>query len=484
MSKIKAFTMPKWGIEMQEGTIAEWVVKEGQPFKKGDIIALIETDKISNEVEAEFDSVLRKIVSPTGEALPVGALLGVFADETVPDDDVSGFVDGFEMADTRTALGEGNKAGEQRQPEGPPQGETSEKDEKVKQLIPSDNLNISPKARELAIELNIDTNTITGSGRAGRITYQDVYQASRPEKTLSLKGPLETPADDESVFSSPLARRIAAQNGIDLSQVKGTGARGRIKKADVLNLLPQAQPGRSAGVTSAPVSADNTPDIREMDKIRKVIARRLTESKSSIPHFYLRASFAVDALLALRKTANMVLGSKASINDYLIKAVGLALVKHPDVNVQVHGEAIHHFPHADISVAIASEKGLITPVVRAADLQPINVISDMTDALIEKANAGKISFDDLEGGSLTISNLGMFGIDQFDAIINPPQGSILAVGGIQRVWAEGEDGEGRFESRMEIAMSCDHRAIDGAAGAQFMASLKDIIENPEMIFQA
>ncbi|MGC6471880.1 MAG: 2-oxo acid dehydrogenase subunit E2 [Parvibaculales bacterium] len=475
MSKIKAFTMPKWGIEMQEGTIAEWVVEEGQPFKKGDIIALIETDKISNEVEAEFDSVLRKIVSPTGEVLPVGALLGVFADESVGDEDVAGFVDSFEMADTRTALGEGNKAGEPKdEPAEAPQ-------EQTKQLIPSDNLNISPKARELAIELNIDTNTITGSGRGGRITHQDVYQAGRTPKTVALKGPLETPADDESIFASPLARRIAAQNGIDLSQVSGTGARGRIRKADVLELLPQAQPG-GAGAVSAPVAADNTPDIREMDKIRKVIARRLTESKSSIPHFYLRASFAVDDLLALRKTANLVLGSKASINDYLIKAVGLALVKHPDVNVQVHGDAIHHFPHADISVAIASDKGLITPVVRAADLQPVNVISDMTDALIDKANAGKISFDDLEGGSLTISNLGMFGIDQFDAIINPPQGSILAVGGIQRVWAEGEDGEGHFESRMEIAMSCDHRAIDGAAGAQFMASLKEIIENPEMIF--
>ncbi len=191
----------------------------------------------------------------------------------------------------------------------------------------------------------------------------------------------------------------------------------------------------------------------------------------------------MDNLIALRKTANLVMGKKASINDYLVKAVGLALVKHKDVNVQVHGDAIHHFPHADISIAIASDKGLITPIVRGADAQPVHVIADMTKALIEKANNGKISFEDLEGGTITISNLGMFGIDQFDAIINPPQGSILAIGGITKQCVESDDGMVGFESRMEISMSCDHRAIDGAAGAQFMASLKEILKNPEMLFQ-
>lgn len=481
MSKIKAFTMPKWGIEMQEGTISEWVVQEGKPFKKGDIIALIETDKISNEVEADNDGVLRKIVSPAGEVQPVGTLLGVFADEATSDDEIVAFVDNFKKADTSTALGAGTNDEAASAP-AETASEAPAPAAEVKQHVPSDNLNISPKAREFAIEQNIDTNTITGSGRGGRITYQDVYQASRPEKTVNLKGALETPADDESIFASPLARRIANQNGIDLTKVTGTGARGRIRKADVLALLPEAS-ASSGAMAQAPVSVNNTPQIEEMDKIRKVIARRLTESKATIPHFYLRASIAMDNLIALRKTANLVMGKKASINDYLVKAVGLALVKHKDVNVQVHGDAIHHFPHADISIAIASDKGLITPIVRGADAQPVHVIADMTKALIEKANNGKISFEDLEGGTITISNLGMFGIDQFDAIINPPQGSILAIGGITKQCVESDDGMVGFESRMEISMSCDHRAIDGAAGAQFMASLKEILENPEMLFQ-
>jgi len=219
-----------------------------------------------------------------------------------------------------------------------------------------------------------------------------------------------------------------------------------------------------------------------MDKIRKVVARRLTEAKATIPHFYLRTSVAVDGLLALRKTANMVLGVKASINDYLVRAVAVALAQHKDVNIQVHGDTIHHFPHADISVAVASPKGLVTPIVRNADLMRVDQIAAATSALIAKAQAGKLNYADMDGGTFSISNLGMFGIEQFDAIINPPQGAILAVGGITRVLAERADGEAVFESRMALSLSCDHRAIDGATGAQFMATLKRLIEKPEGLF--
>jgi pyruvate dehydrogenase E2 component (dihydrolipoamide acetyltransferase) len=173
---------------------------------------------------------------------------------------------------------------------------------------------------------------------------------------------------------------------------------------------------------------------------------------------------------------------KASINDYLVRAVALALAKHRDVNIQVHGDVIHHFPHADISVAVASPKGLVTPIVRSADLMRIDQIATATKGLIEKAQAGKLSYAEMDGGTFSISNLGMFGIDQFDAIINPPQGAILAVGGVNRVLGEAEDGEGRFESRMSLSLSCDHRAIDGAAGAQFMATLKGLVEAPEGLF--
>ena len=177
-----------------------------------------------------------------------------------------------------------------------------------------------------------------------------------------------------------------------------------------------------------------------------------------------------------------MLSTKASLNDYLVKAVGRALVEHPDVNVQVHDDKIHYYPHANVGVAIAAKSGLITPVVKNVDLMDISDISRATTQLIKKANTGKLGFADLEGGTLTISNLGMMGVDQFDAIINPPQGSILAIGGISRVMTEMEDGSGEFRSKLSVAMSCDHRAIDGAAGAKFMATLKSMIEDPELFF--
>jgi pyruvate dehydrogenase E2 component (dihydrolipoamide acetyltransferase) len=178
----------------------------------------------------------------------------------------------------------------------------------------------------------------------------------------------------------------------------------------------------------------------------------------------------------------MILGVKASVNDYLVKAAALALVEVPEVNIQVHGTDIHRYSDADISVAVATEHGLVTPVVRAANRLRIDAISTTIKALVAKAQAGRLAMEDMEGGSFSLSNLGMFGVDQFDAIINPPQGAILAVGATRRVWAEQEDGSGRFETRIGLSLSCDHRAIDGAVGARFLAAVKRLIEAPEGLF--
>ena len=475
MSKLRAFTMPKWGIEMTEGTIAEWMVKEGEAFSKGQTLCLIETSKITNEVEAEFDGVAHRILIEGGreEAEPVGALLAVFGDAGASAADVDAFI-----ADFRPA-GEAGKAAA-AVPAATPAPPPAPAPAPVIAKRIETNRPISPEGLRYAQDHGIELDDIAGSGRNGRITLQDVMQASRVAVAPHLGGPLPAPVEPSRAFASPLAARIAASNGLDLAGIAGTGPRGRICKADVLSLIRSREPAPATGAPFALV--DNAPLVQPMDRIRKVVAQRLTTAKQTIPHFYLRMQVRVDALLDLRRSANLILGSKASINDFLVRAAGLALTRHPDVNIQVHGDSIHRFAHADIAIAVASPSGLVTPIVRQANRMRVDRIAGETRRLIEKAQAGKLGYEDMEGGTFSISNLGMFGIDQFDAIINPPQGAILAVGGITREVAEGTGGQPVFESRMSLSLSCDHRAIDGALGAQFMATLRDLIENPETLF--
>ena len=470
MAALRAFTMPKWGIEMQEGTLAEWLVAEGAAFAKGDLIALIETDKITNEYEAERDGVLARIVTAAGETKPVGALLGVFADGAADGADVDAFLLTFRAANTVTAAGQGASS-----PAAAPAAPAAAADPTpiaVAVVPPSvpDGIAISPAGRALAEARGVDVAGLAGTGRGGRITHQDVDQASRPAAPIPAGGPVEIVVVPDTHYASPLAKRLAAQHGVDLGTLRGTGPRGRICKADVLSRLA---PASSTGAG---------PDIVPMDKIRRIVARRLTEAKQAIPHFYLRADATVDALVAMRRVATLVAGEKASINDCLVRAVALALIEVPDCNVQVHGDAIHRFRTADVAIAIAADRGLVTPVIRAAETLSVHAIAEVTRGLLARANAGRLSHEDMSAGSFTVSNLGMFGIDGFDAIINPPQGAILAVGGMRRVWGEQADGSGAFESRIGVTLSCNHRAIDGAAGARFLAALKRRIETPDLLF--
>ncbi|MDR7101918.1 2-oxo acid dehydrogenase subunit E2 [Croceicoccus sp. BE223] len=482
MSKIRAFTMPKWGIEMTEGTIAEWMFGEGDSFSKGQLICLIETDKITNEVEAEYDATVRKIVIPAGgEPEPVGALLAVFDDGSASDDEIAQFVADFVPAQGGVA------EGKQKKKEGEPKeaGIEGHDDAPVPVTIET-NRPISPEALKLAQAEQVDLSAIEGSGRNGRITFQDVQQAVHGPNTGAPKGTTVLP-EETDVFASPLARRLAAIHGIDLSGVTGTGARGRISKKDVLAKVPEPAPAAASPSAPAAFGAPfemvaNAPQVVPFDKIRKVVARRLTQAKQTIPHFYLRVAVEVDALMELRKTANMVLGIKASLNDYIVTAAARALAQHPDVNVQLHGEEIHSFRHADISVAVASPKGLVTPIVRQADRMRIDQIAAKTKELIGKAQDGKLGFEDMDGGTFSISNLGMFGIENFDAIINPPQGAILAVGAAEKRAVETETGDIAFATVMSMTLSVDHRAIDGAAGAKFLATLKGLLEAPEGLF--
>jgi pyruvate dehydrogenase E2 component (dihydrolipoamide acetyltransferase) len=470
MADIRPFCMPKWGIEMTEGTIAEWMVKEGDAFTRGQTLCLIETAKITNEVDAEYDAVVRRVlVGAGGDAQPVGTLLAVFADAAASDAEIEAFVAGFRPADTAVAAksGAGQPALAAPAPPAPARIET--------------NRPISPEALRLAEAEGVDLAGIEGTGRGGRITHQDVHQAIRPPARPVLKGTAQLVEDNARAFASPLARRIAALHGIDLAGIAGTGPRGRISKGDVLALVPPPAPAASVA-GAAFVAVANQPQVVPFDRIRKVVARRLTEAKQQIPHFYLRVSARTEELAALRKTANLVLGCKASINDYIVKAAAVALARHPDVNVQVHGEELHLFPHADVAIAVASPKGLVTPVVRQADRMRIDQIAAETRRLIDKAMAGRLSMEDMDGGTFSVSNLGMMGVEQFDAIINPPQGAILAVGAAMRQPVETVDGDIAFESRIALTLSVDHRAIDGAAGARFLQTLKGLIEAPEGLF--
>ena len=491
MAELRAFAMPKWGIEMTEGVVAEWLVEEGKPFKKGDLIALIETDKITNEVEAEADGMFPRLIAEKGGTYQVGELIAVLtaADAAPGADEVDAFIAAFAPA---AAAGVAAKAGAPAPAPAPaakaeasaPAAATPAPAKKT--ITIAADANISPAARAFAEDQGVEIGGIAGSGPNGRITLQDVQQASLPPAAIGGGAPVDlTPVGNSlgDAFASPLARRLAVQHGVDLSVITGTGPKGRICKADVLaKVAPAAAPAASA--PAAPMEfarpADGSAEIVKMSPMRKAIAKALSHSKSTIPHFYLRSRVRIDAILGLRAQAKAATGEAPSINDYIVRACALALMQHRDVNVQVHGDEIHRFAGADIAVAVATDKGLITPIVKGADRLSVAAISREVKTLAEKARTGKLQPEEFQGGSFSVSNLGMFGIDQFDAIINPPQGAILAVGAGSRQPIEIGNALA-FGTIVEMSLSCDHRAIDGAVGADFMRTLKGLIEEPALL---
>jgi pyruvate dehydrogenase E2 component (dihydrolipoamide acetyltransferase) len=459
MSNLRPFTMPKWGIEMSEGTVAEWMVAEGEPFARGAVLTLIETDKITNELEAEEPGCFVRLVAQPGETYPVGALIAVLGEPGADQAEIDALVASFKGADVGFAAAGGAAAAA---PEPAPAAPAP-----PAPAAPAlDTAKISPAAHAAAVAAGVDLSTITGTGRNGRISLQDVEQAIRPPVSLSLRGSYDL-APQSAAFASPMARRLAAQHGVDLTGLTGTGPRGRISKADVL---------AAAGISADAAAPDAGPTIIPMSKMRKVIARRLSESKSTIPHFYVRRRVRADRLMALRAKAD----PKPSINDYLIRACGLALAQVPAVNIQVHGDDIHRFASADIAVAVATDGGLITPVLPGADRKSPAEISNAMADLGARARAGKLRQNEIEGGSFGLSNLGMFGVEQFDAIINPPHGAILAIGAARPEPID-DDGAIRIVPVLHLSLSCDHRAIDGADAGRFMVALAALLENPERL---
>ncbi|MCK0128369.1 pyruvate dehydrogenase complex dihydrolipoamide acetyltransferase [Erythrobacter sp. F6033] len=411
--------MPALSPTMEEGTLAKWLVKVGDTVQSGDIMAEIETDKATMEFEAVDEGVLAAIAVDEGtENVKVGTVIAMLAED-------------------------GEDAGDVSLPTGAPAA--------------------APAATE---------NTSTAEAKSA--------PAAAPAPA-----PAQASAGDR-VIASPLAKRIAAQKGIDLASVSGTGPHGRIVKADVEGVDASAAAPKSAAPAKAasPAQAANEFDApfeeQKLNNVRKVIARRLTEAKQEIPHIYLTVDVRLDPLLALRKQLNASLeadGVKLSVNDLIIKALARALQREPQCNVSFRGDVMHQYSREDVSVAVAAPSGLITPIIRDAGRKGLAEISQEMKELAGKAREGKLQPHEYQGGTVSLSNLGMFGTKQFDAVINPPQGMILAVGaGEQRPYVV--DGALQVATVMSVTGSFDHRAIDGVDGAKLLDQFRSLIENP------
>ena len=419
--KIEPLIMPKWGIEMDEGKLTEWLIEEGTTFSKGDPLVVIETDKISNEVEAEIDSTFRKKVVEADGTYAVGALLGIFATDDTSDEEIDEFVNSYVAPDTSFKP----ESASSSEPVSPaPEANNNIPPSSGTDLpsSPPEGINISPKAWEVALELNVDVSVITPSGRRGRISVQDVEQVADPAK-------------------------LAAYKGEDSPEV---------------------------------TSSDNPSKSIEHTSMRKVIAERLVNSKNTAPHFYLNVDLEVDTLMDKRATLNNDTSEKISVNDLIIKCVATALKKHPEININWTDSAILQFENADISVAVATDAGLITPIIKNAGNISVQEISSEMKRLSDLAHNNKLMPSDYQGGTFSISNLGMLGVKDFTAVINPPQCAILAVGGLQTRVDE-NDGKAVFSKIISVTMSCDHRAIDGAVGARFLQTLSEIVKTAEGI---
>lgn len=494
---------------MEEGTIAQWLIEEGTQFSKGQEICEIETTKIVNVLEAPFDGLLRKIIAKDGDTLVVGGVIAICADAQVSDTEVEAFVQSLggtpAVTENKAVAAVPEKVAvaqvETKVQAAPKQNSVGNGSKAVTQggySIPaalqgyqqSDDIFATPHALKLAEKHNVNLSQITGSGREGRISVQDIQTAvqaaggSWPDvrHQASTKA-AKSKADDSYVLATPVARRLAKQWGINLHDCRASGSRGRVCKEDVEAVYQRENPvqAQHTEYTHPTESAKFT--TVAMNGMRKAIAARLQASKRNAPHFRLTIDLNVESVQALRQQINSTVPQvKLSINDMLIKAAAAALIKVPQVNVQFDEEnqQILQFEQADISVAVAIENGLITPIIKAANRKSLAQISNDMRDLATRAKTGKLAPDEFQGGSFSISNLGMLGIPQFDAIINPPQGAILALGAAEKR-AVVENDEIVVREMVTATLSCDHRVIDGALGAQFLSALKQFVENPALI---
>ncbi|HVS83172.1 MAG TPA: pyruvate dehydrogenase complex dihydrolipoamide acetyltransferase [Pyrinomonadaceae bacterium] len=429
--------MPKLSPTMEEGQLSRWLKKEGDKVSMGEPLAEIDTDKATMEMQALSNGVLRKILIGEGQSAPLGQAIAIIGDA---DEDISALLKSIESkpAKAPSATAESAQPAAEPAPDSTPAAAT-------KSAVPADG-----------------------------------------------KPSTETSRDDGRQLISPIAARMAAEAGINLKSVQGSGPGGRIVKRDVEaavgateapakgapRLKPIAAASHEPGVVYGPSSYREEP----LSEMRRTIARRLVTSLGPVPHFFLTSEIDMERAADMRRSINELYPEvKLSVNDIVIKVTAGALMQHPQVNASFQDKTVRYYEHADIGVAVATENGLITPVVRSADLKSLLEIAGEIRELATRARVRKLKPEEYTGASFSISNLGMFGIDEFTAVINPPEGAILAVGAMAPKPVV-NDGQIVIRQTMRVTMSCDHRVIDGATGAQFLQTFKQILENPLYLF--
>lgn len=413
-------TMPKMSDTMQEGTISAWLKKVGDVVKSGEIIAEVETDKATMELESYEDGTLLYIGVQAGDSVPVDGVIAVIGEK----------------------------------------GADFEKLLKGQSFAPA------------SAPAEVKAEAPAAPAKASAVAPAASAPSAAPVVSAASEG--------DRVKASPLAKKIAEDKGFDIRQISGSGEGGRIVKRDIENFVPAAAPVAAPVVAGAPVLGQESFREEKVSQMRKVIAKRLAESKFGAPHFYLTMEINMDKAIEARKSMNEISPVKISFNDLVIKACASALRQHPKVNSSWLGDKIRYNNHIHIGIAVAVEEGLLVPVIRFADSLSLSQISNQAKTLGGKAKTKELQPKDWEGNTFTISNLGMFGIDEFTAIINPPDACILAVGGIKETVIV-KDGQMKIGNLMKVTLSCDHRVVDGAVGSAFLLTLKGLLEDPVRI---
>ena len=504
MSQITAVAVPKWGLEMTEGTLVAWMKSIGDEIAVGDEVFEMESDKATNTWQAPEPGILRRTMMEPGEIRQVGALIGVIAAADVDDADIDAYIaehassapaapdpEPVAAAPAPVAVATSAPLGAPAAVPGGPVATGTSVPESLRSDADDKGVYASSRARRRAAELGVNLTLVTGTGRLDRVSVDDVHSAivaaggrvEAPVVARAAPGPRRSTADDSGVSATPVARRIAADLGVNLNDARPTGRHGRVMKVDVEAAHARMNGGVVATATGhTAMSAAPPPEVESvpMSGMRRTIASRLQASKQQAPHFRISVDVCMDPLLAMRSEINAnEPGVKLSVNDLVIKAAAAALVRSPNVNAQYDAESgtIHRFRDADIAMAVTVDSGLITPIIRAANKKSLGEISADARDLITRAKAGTLSPSDYQGGSFTISNLGMYKIPRFDAIINPPQVAILGVGAAEPRPVV-SDGEITIKTMATITIIGDHRVLDGEPAAQFVRLVQDLLEQP------